>query len=135
MEADEGLTQEQLDHFSKQLDERKAQLLAEIQDALTREGAGRRYDQIVGTAGDAGDESVAIHTRDVANAEVERDVREVRDITSAQARIASGQYGYCIECGAFIGVPRLEAYPSAKRCIRCQEVREKTRASTPHPTL
>lgn len=135
MESNDGLTQEQLDHFSKRLAERKAQLLAEIRDALTREGAAQRYDQIVGAAGDAGDESVAIHTRDLANAEMERDVREVRDIVAAEARIASGQYGYCIDCGAFIGMPRLKAYPSAKRCIRCQGLREKTRASVPHPSL
>ena len=135
MESPEALTKDELDRFAKMLAERRERLLAEIREALTREGMEQRYDQLVGGAGDAGDESVAILTRDLSNAEMDRDVREVRDIRAAEARIANGQYGYCIECGAFIGVPRLEAYPSAKRCIRCQELREKTRATPPRSTL
>ena len=51
MASEEGLTQEQLDHFAKRLAARKQQLLKEIREALRREGAEERYDQIVGAAG------------------------------------------------------------------------------------
>jgi len=33
-----------------------------------------------------------------------------------------------------IGYARLQAFPTAKRCIACQELREKTRASPPRGT-
>jgi len=135
MTTDEELSREQVERFAGLLARRKQKLLDEIRQVLARAGADERYEQIAGAAGDAGDESVAILTRDLANAEVARDIREVRDITAAEARIASGQYGYCVDCGAFIGVPRLEAYPSAKRCIRCQALREKTRATPPRSSL
>jgi DnaK suppressor protein len=65
----------------------------------------------------------------VQQAEVTRDVGEVRDIEGAQARIAAGRYGLCIDCEAEIGFARLQAFPSAKRCIGCQALREKTKAS------
>ncbi len=33
---------------------------------------------------------------------------------------AKGTYGLCEDCGKGIGAERLEALPSATRCIRCQ---------------
>ena len=57
MASEEGLTQEQLDHFAKRLAARKQQLLDEIHEALRREGADERYDRIVGAAGDTADEA------------------------------------------------------------------------------
>lgn len=135
MESAESLTREEIERLARKLAERGERLQREIREVLTREGADEGYDQLVGGAGDAGDESVAIHTRDLSNAEVDRDIRELRDIRAAQDRIAAGEYGYCVDCGGFIGLPRLEAYPSAKRCVRCQQIREKTRATTPRPSL
>jgi DnaK suppressor protein len=52
----------------------------------------------------------------------------------AEARIAAGRYGLCTDCGAEIGYARLQAFPTAKRCIGCQENREKTKASPPRGT-
>ena len=65
---------------------------------------------------------------DLANAELARDVAELRDILAAERRIADGSYGTCIDCGDAIPYARLAAYPTAKRCLRCQEIREATRA-------
>ena len=42
MASEEGLTQEQLDHFAKRLAARKQQLLDEIHEAKIREGADVR---------------------------------------------------------------------------------------------
>ena len=47
---------------------------------------------------------------------------------AAEERVAAGRYGICIDCGRAIDYERLEAYPSAKRCLPCQQHREKTRA-------
>jgi DnaK suppressor protein len=36
-------------------------------------------------------------------------------------RIATGQYGVCIDCETNIPFERLNAYPTAKRCLTCQQ--------------
>ncbi len=130
----DSLTAEQLAELTGRIAERKASLLEEIRRVLARSG-NERYAKLVGEAGDAGDASVAALLRDVAEAEVRRDVLEVRDIAAAEGRIASGRYGICIDCGAAIGYPRLSAYPTAKRCLACQQAREKGGRYGPRPTL
>ena len=75
-----------------------------------------------------GDEAAASLLRDISEAEVLRDIGEVRDIAAAEQRIADGRYGQCIDCGEAVAYERLKAYPSAKRCMPCQQHREKTRA-------
>ncbi len=57
-------------------------------------------------------------------AEVSRDSAELQEVDAALARLEDGTYGVCLECGAPIPVPRLDAYPSAARCIACQELLE-----------
>ncbi len=84
--------------------------------------------RFLGGTGDAGDESFASLVRDVREAEVVRDVGEVRDIIAAEERLQAGRYGVCIDCGDSIGYDRLAAYPTAKRCLACQQHRERTRA-------
>jgi RNA polymerase-binding protein DksA len=126
------LTQQDLEHFSKILAARKQQLGAEIRRGLERSG-NERYADILAGGGDAGDSSIATLLSDVTFAEVKRDAEEVRDIGAAQARIAAGTYGTCIDCGRPIGKKRLEAYPTAKRCIEDQQRREKLRAGPSHP--
>jgi RNA polymerase-binding transcription factor DksA len=121
------LTEKQLAYLTQRLSGRKQLLLEEIRRVLARSG-NERYADLVGGAGDAGDESVASLLRDVAEAEVVRDIGEVHDIVAAEERMAAGRYGVCIDCGRAIDYERLKAYPSAKRCLACQQHREKTRA-------
>lgn len=52
---------------------------------------------------------------------------ELGDVDAALARIADGSYGVCIDCGADVPHARLLAYPTAKRCVDCQSVRERRR--------
>jgi RNA polymerase-binding transcription factor DksA len=125
------LKKSELNHFSKILGERKQRLLEEIRRVLAR-SHNERYADILAGGGDAGDTSIADLLSDVTLAEVARDGAEVRDISAAQARLAAGRYGICIDCGGAIEKKRLEAYPSAKRCLADQQKREKTRASAPH---
>ena len=122
-----ALTSEQLERLSARIAERKRLLLDDVRRVLARTGA-ERYADLVGEAGDAGDEAAASLLRDVSEAEIVRDVGELRDIAAAEARMAAGRYGTCIDCGTAIAFRRLDAYPTAKRCITCQQRREKTRA-------
>jgi len=122
-----ALTTSERDSLARMLGERKRLLREEIRRGLARMGNERYADLLSGTS-DAGDESVAMLLTDVANAEVARDAAELLDIVAAEARIAAETYGTCIDCGQPIPFARLEAYPTAKRCLRCQQIREATHA-------
>lgn len=47
------------------------------------------------------------------------------EIDAALARIGSGSYGICIDCGEPIPPSRLDALPAAECCVPCQERQEK----------
>ena len=126
-EAMSALSKEQLMELSAWIRERNGLLLEEIRQGLARSGK-EHYADLVGGAGDAGDDSVASVLRDVNEAGIIRDIGEVRDIVAAESRLAVGRYGVCIDCGAPIDYQLLKAYPTAKRCLPCQRHREKTRA-------
>lgn len=123
------LTQEQLLQLTERMSARKALLLEEIRTALAS-SSRQQYAELLGEGGDAADESVASLLRDITESEVIRDVGEVRDIVAAEQRLAAGRYGTCIDCETAIDPRRLEAYPTAKRCLPCQQHREKTRAAS-----
>lgn len=61
----------------------------------------------------------ALQVQAMANAIEQR--RKQRQIALDQAlrRMAEGEYGYCADCGEFIGMKRLEIDPAALRCVRC----------------
>lgn len=40
-------------------------------------------------------------------------------IRAALSRIESGNYGWCVACGAPIALERLRAEPTADRCVAC----------------
>jgi len=119
-----ALTKTQIDELQTLLRDRHAKLLEEIRDELARSG-DQHYIDLAGAVTDLGDDSVADMLADLEAAHVDRQVNEVRDVEAALARIKSGEYGVCIDCGEHIVFKRLQAYPTAKRCIQCQEQREK----------
>jgi DnaK suppressor protein len=84
---------------------------------------------------DAEDESVADLIVDLDLAEIDRDLEELRDVESALQRMQQLTYGTCITCRAPIPFERLTAYPTAKRCHRCQGMYEKTYAQKGTPTM
>ncbi len=55
----------------------------------------------------------------------DRERKLLKKIDSALARIESGDYGYCLESGEPIGVPRLLARPTAELSIEAQEKHER----------
>jgi RNA polymerase-binding transcription factor DksA len=84
------------------------------------------FAEVAGAVHDTGDEALADLVADVDNAEVTRDLAELRELEAARARIAEGSYGVCADCGVDIPVERLRAQLGALRCIACQERHEKT---------
>jgi len=121
-------------HFNRRLRERWRALREEIRGTLLRADA-ERYADIAGEVHDLEDESLADLLTDVTHAEIGRDVEEVRDIEAALQRIAAGTYAICIRCDQPIDGERLDAYPTAKRCLACQRLHERNRLPMQGPTL
>lgn len=70
-----------------------------------------------------------IHAEQREPAQIQRDADELNEATQALERLASGDYGNCVDCGHAISWPRLEALPHAVRCISCEALYEKRRAA------
>jgi len=123
------LTNTQLQSIKKKLDDRLAELREEIRLELLDSGE-QSYIELAGRVHDIGEASVADLLVDLLFNEIERHLEEIRDIDEAHARIASGSFGICIDCTTSIDVDRLKAYPSAKRCHRCQANHERVYAGS-----
>lgn len=58
----------------------------------------------------------------------DRERKFIKKINEALDRLDTGDYGFCDDCGAEIGIGRLQARPTATQCIDCKtvdEIREK----------
>lgn len=55
----------------------------------------------------------------------DRERKLLKKIDQSLARIEAGDYGYCLETGEPIGIPRLLARPTAELCIEAQEKHER----------
>lgn len=128
------LTDLQIGELGARLSQRNLELKAEIREALIQSDEQHHKD-LAGSVADTGDESVADMLVDVGIALVDRHVMELRDIEAAVQRIRDGRYGACTDCGSAIGYERLSAFPSAKRCFRCQRRHEIVYSRGTTPTL
>ena len=123
-----------LPHFKHALQERSTALRALIHDSLVRSD-NEQYAQIAGQVHDAEEEALADLLVDVNLADIDRHLRELRDVEAALRRVTFGTYGICVHCHEPIDRERLMAYPTAKRCLSCQRLEEHTRFSPPPPSL
>ncbi len=129
-----SLTKKQIQELEAQLKTRHAQLLEEIREELAQSG-DQHYIDMSGRVTDLGDESVADMLADLDAAHIDRQIQEVRDIEAALQRIKDGEFGVCTDCGDEVMFKRLQAYPTAGRCIFCQEKHEKEFAGEGRHTL
>ena len=129
-----ALTTQQTRELENMIASRRQALVAELRDDA-RKARAERYGEVAGEVPDTGDESVAALIADLDQAEMGRDIDELRGLEAAHGRIESGDYGACVDCGLDIGFERLRATPTAIRCIDCQTRHEKTFAGPGNPTL
>lgn len=127
------LSPRQIEHLRKAMQVRQAALQGEVREVLARTGE-YPFGELADVP-DVGDQSVIELLQDLDNATVHRAVEEIRDIESALQRMDEGHYGHCADCGLPIDYKRLEASPTAKRCLPCQEQYEKTHAHATAPTM
>jgi DnaK suppressor protein len=117
------------------LDRRYELLLGEVRDALEHSENQQYVELIDRVPADIGDQSVGDALADLNLAIIDRHIQEIRDIDAARVRVKEGGFGICIDCSQEIEFARLRAYPTAKRCLVCQEHREKTYVHEGTPTL
>jgi len=128
------LDQQQTLNFKSRLRDRANQLRGEVQQTLAR-SSEESPAQVAERARDIEDDSFAALIVDTNLAEVDRDLSELRLIDAALQRLSAGTYGNCVDCDQPIPMARLQAEPTAARCVQCQELYEKTHASALTPSL
>ncbi len=128
------LSETELNALKHQLALERQQLRGDIRDELLRNDE-EKYGELAGQVHDAGDESMADLLADINTAVLSKSIKELREVEAAQERIRENSYGVCEDCSVEIPYQRLEAYPTARRCVECQEKHEKMFAGEGKPTL
>jgi len=123
------LDQTKIDHLSSLMDERWAREFSEIRSLFADLGEERQRVALGERAADSSDEALLDTLSATDEALIRQNLQDVRDIAAARQRIAAGTYGECIDCGDEIVYERLLAYPTAKRCIKCQREHERLKAA------
>jgi DnaK suppressor protein len=130
----EALTKEQITGLEQQLQRDRAAALGAVQGEIQRSGDPDDV-SLEKYAHDAGDSSEADLETDTTISMAQRHAAELQEIDAALARIAHGSYGECEECGGAKGVARLQAQPTARLCIACQERLEQRPGAPSRPTM
>jgi DnaK suppressor protein len=115
------MNDQQLAHFKNILLEWKKQLMEEVDSTVDHLKEPNAYADPLDRASQEEGFNLELRTRD-------RERKLIRKIEQVMDRIANHDYGYCEDCGAEIGLRRLEARPTATKCIDCktfEEIREK----------
>ena len=119
------LTEPQRAQLHTLLEQRKAQLLAELGDIQRDTLAAAAHQGDAETEQDPREQADRLARSTVRDAEATRDHDELVAVRAALARWADGSLGQCTDCDQPVGLARLLAQPSAARCIGCQSVAER----------
>lgn len=116
------MNKKQLTHFRTILLKWKEELMMDVDNTMHHMKDGvSNYPDPVDRASQEEEFSLELRTRD-------RERKLLKKIDETLMRINDQDYGYCDDCGAEIGIRRLEARPTAAQCIECKiisEIREK----------
>lgn len=128
------LNENQLQEFRQRLESRYRELRELISRELLQSDK-EHFAELAGQVHDLEEASVADLLVDLNLATVDLHLGELRDVEDALRRIQEGRYGECIDCQGPIGLERLQANPTARRCIECQAVYERTHRHPGTPSL
>jgi len=107
------------------------QVLGKRRRRLQRDLDTKLFDARTNTSAEG--ESRGLDTAETSDADLQQDLgialiemsaEALRRIDDAVARLATGAYGCCAECGHEISQKRLAALPFAERCRECEETHE-----------
>ncbi|MEC8931599.1 MAG: TraR/DksA family transcriptional regulator [Candidatus Latescibacterota bacterium] len=115
----------------KQLLDRRAELVADL------DGNESDIDTLQEPKADDLDRAVEAGAMELLVALGDTERRELEEITLALEKLESGEYGKCEACRVtplnlcptcpFIPKPRLDALPTARLCVACQEAEEQNK--------
>lgn len=119
---EEYMNEQQIAHFKQILLAWKESLMESVDNTMHHmQDDAANYPDPVDRASQEEGFSLELRTRD-------RERKLLKKIDETLVRINEQDYGYCDDCGAEIGIRRLEARPTANQCIECKtiaEIREK----------
>ena len=110
------------DELKRMLQERQRELTQEVQGRIRgvrADGAEKPHEVM-----DQGETSEVDIQEDIELALIQMKAETLNKINEALARLETGRYGLCFECGEEISEARLRALPFAVRCKDCEEARE-----------
>ena len=116
------MNEPQREHFKMILRQWRNQLMEEVDRTVHHlQDDAANYPDPADRATQEEEFSLELRTRD-------RERKLIKKIDSTIEKIAQDDYGFCESCGIEIGIRRLEARPTADKCIDCKtldEIREK----------
>ena len=116
-----GAAKNRYNELKKMLEERRRELLSEVQGRMrdVRSEGNKDRDVL-----DQGESSEVDIQEDIEFALIQMKSETLTKIDAALRRLEEGTYGDCFECGDQISEARLRALPFAVRCKDCEEARE-----------
>lgn len=125
IEGEEYMSEQQHQHFRTILLQWRQQLLEEMTRTVHHmQDDAANFPDPNDRASQEEEFTLELRTRD-------RERKLIKKIDESLQALESGEYGYCVACGVEIGIRRLEARPTATKCIDCKtldEIREKQHA-------
>jgi DnaK suppressor protein len=116
---EEYMSERQLEHFQQILLQWKNNLIVEVDRTV------RHLQDDASIFSDPNDQASQEAEFTVELRTMDRERKLIKKIDDVIKNIESGNYGFCVYCGAEIGLRRLEARPTATLCIDCK-TREET---------
>lgn len=110
------LNNDHIKRFRKQLQEERQRVLEQLSGNGSASGLGKNPDRT--------DLAVAYGERERRLALTALEEKYLQEVENALARLDSGAYGLCADCGAEIAEERLEIMPHAAYCVACQRKHE-----------
>jgi len=116
-----GAVKNRYNELKKMLEDRRRQLVNEVQGRMrdVRSATDKDRDVL-----DQGESSEVDIQEEIEFALLQMKSETLNKIDAALRRLEDGSYGNCFECGDEISEARLRALPFAVRCKDCEEARE-----------
>lgn len=114
---DEYMCDAHYDFFKQTLENWRAQIIAAADKTLSDMRAREVYADEVDIATQEEAFQLELRAR-------ERGKKILNKINHSLSTIKAGEYGYCDVCGIEIGLERLQARPTASKCVECKTINE-----------
>ena len=115
---EEYMNDDQRKHFINLLNAWKKELMQEVDRTMSHlKDEAANFPDPADRASQEEEFSLELRTRD-------RERKLIKKIDKTLELIKTDDYGYCDTCGVDIGIRRLEARPTATRCVDCKTLAE-----------